>query len=161
MNQLDGMLYVNKDLKIVEDIKDAVGVVGYFRENGFTGEHLLENLYAYKELVNIAFFEPIAKDKNFNESFNVVREWQKEHYPNHYATLISEWFYECSYNAGVDWFGPCWTRSRWDEGYPQYRSHSLAVGTNTTDEDEKLPNVYVSLVMSKERFLKLNPDANI
>ena len=69
MNQLDGMLYANEDLKIVEDIKDAVGVVGYFRENGFTGEHLLENLYAYKELVNIAFFEPIAKDKNFNESF--------------------------------------------------------------------------------------------
>ena len=45
-----------------------------------------------------------------------------------------------------------------NEGYPQYRAYTMPASPLDVECDKKLPNVYASLVMTKEEFEKLNPD---
>lgn len=44
------------------------------------------------------------------------------------------------------------------DGYPCYRLYRLAVSATGFDCEQKVPNSYVSLVMTEEDFLKINQD---
>ncbi len=155
------LVYVNRDLKVVENPENAVGVALYLKEEEITDASCLDGLDMSKALVNIALFEPIGHDLSLMDSLALQKLWCQKHYPLLRSTLISYAFYRLSEWYSTRWFGECWTRSRYNEGYPQYRTHPEAACLRCVDADEKLANVYISLVMSWEEFKRINPDVQL
>lgn len=154
---MDTLLYVNQDLKAETDFKKVVAVVASFQEEDITDDSDLKGLYIHQPLINIAFFEPIGHDKSLSESLKLLNRWRERNYPQYCATLISYVFCLNAKKYGTTCFDQCWTRSRDDEGYPEYRTHPRAAWPVAIETEEKLPNVYVSLVMRHEDFSRLNP----
>ena len=107
--------------------------------------------------VNLAFLEPIGHEATLRESVAMCQNWQKIHYPQYRATLISSFFASMAKACGLKPFYDCWLRELEDDGYPQYRSHSTYAASRFVEAYEKLPNVYASLVMSEDDFARLNP----
>ena len=158
---MNTLLYVNLDLKAETDFRKVVAVVADFQEEDITAEDCLDGLDTRQKLINIAFFEPIGHNKSLSESIELQKQWRERNYPQYHATLISYVFCQNAKKYGTTCFDKCWTRSRYDEGYPEYRTHPIAAWPVEIDVKEKLPNVYVSLVMRREDFTRLNPDVTL
>ncbi len=136
----------------------AVGVAILLKEEDITDVGCLDGLDIGQALVNIALFEPIGYNCFLLESLELQKQWSQRHCPFFRSTLISYVFCRLAVSYNMRWFKECWTRSRYDEGYPQYRTHPEAASQTFVDADERLPNVYVSLVMNREEFRQINPD---
>lgn len=158
---MEKLVYVNRELKIVDDLVQAVGAAICLKEEEITDESCLDGLDMSKALVNIALFEPIGHNCNLRDSLSLQKLWCQKHYPKYHSTLISYRFFILSEWHNLRWFRECWTRSRYDEGYPQYRTHPQAGCLRCVDADEKLANVYISLVMSQEAFKQINPTVQL
>lgn len=152
------LLYVNQNLQPESNVQKSVAVVGFFQETDVANDHCLDGLNLNSKLINIAFFEPIGHNLPLHQSLELQKKWQAEHYPNYHSTLISSFFVRMAQRYGWKWFYGCWTRSLWNEGYPQYRDHREAAWPHDVRRDEALPNVYVSLVMDKQSFMNINPE---
>ncbi len=160
-NRRGKLLCVDKNLKVVDDSRKAQAVVAFFQEEDIYGKENLEGLNVYGKLVNIAFLQPIAHNKLFREHSELVEQWNAEHYPEYHSTLISERFHKLAKKFCLDTFNDCWTRSYESEGYPTYRNYLVSASSKRYDVFETVvPNVYVSLVMTEDDFLKINPDIN-
>ena len=153
------LLCVDKNLKVVTDFRKAVAAVALFKEKkaDVYDPEDLKDLNTSKPLVNIAFFEPIAQNVTLDNHDQIKAKWRKKHYPNYNVTLISHNFSYIAKECSLNVFKCCWTRSASDDGYPQYRSYRISE-TCDYGENDNVPNVYVSLVMTEEDFLKINPD---
>ncbi len=157
------LLYVDKTLKVVSDSAKGIAVVELIKEQEFLGESLLEGIW-FKPLVNIAFLSSIGQNKDLRESDLLRQEWGKENYPEYFSTLISSDFCFLARRFSLTAFNDCWTRSREDEGYPCYRTHPVLCQNGVVHEEnpeQKMPNVYVSLVMLPEDFAKINPNIRL
>lgn len=152
------LLYVNQNLQAEFDIQKSVAVVDFFKETEVADGDCLDGLNLDCKLVNIAFFEPIGHNLTLRESLKLQKQWQEERYPDYRSTLISSSFVQMAQRYGWECFCGCWTRSLWNEGYPQYRNHREAAWPHDVGCSERLPNVYVSLVMDKQSFIKINPE---
>ena len=154
------LMCVDRNLKIVTDFRQAVAAVAFFKEDDseLCDRKDLEGLNTYQKLVNIAFFAPIAKDKTWQEILKIKEKWQKEHYPMYHVSLISHVFCNIANLCLLDVFTHCWTRSAGDDGYPTYRQHRVCYPYGEYSYDDTVSNVYISLVMTEEDFLKINPD---
>ena len=158
---MNKFVYVNHDLKVVDELTQAVGVAILLKEEDITDVGCLDGLDMSKALVNIALFEPIGYNCFLLESLELQKQWSQRHCPFFRSTLISYVFCRLAVSYNMRWFKECWTRSRYDEGYPQYRTHPEAASQTFVDADEKLPNVYVSLVMCREEFRQINPTVQL
>lgn len=156
----DNLLLVNQNLQVVQEIEKAAAMVGFIQEDDLTDEDSLMGLNLNDRLVNIAFFEPIGHNASLIDSLAMNREWRKAHYPKYHSTLISLFFYKIALKCGFDSFKDSWLRSRENERHSDFRSYPIAACPYDVPWDEKLPNVYVSLVMTREDFLKLNPNVD-
>lgn len=61
-------------------------------------------------------------------------------------------------------FDNCWTRTYEDDGWPSYRYYPVLFKDGTSylsDGSFVADNVYVSLVLTKEQFLEINPEVNL
>ena len=61
-------------------------------------------------------------------------------------------------------FNNCWTRSYDNDGYPIYRYYTILLEDGTmylANGSHVAQNVYSSLVLTKEDFLKINPNAEL
>lgn len=154
------LMCVDSNLQVVEDFRNAVAAVAFFKEDeaDLCDREDFEGLDTSKKLVNVAFFEPIANNKTLVEQRDLKEQWQQKHYPMYHATLISRVFCNIADNCLLNVFTNCWTRSSEDDGYPTYRSYRVAAPYNKFSYEEPVPNVYVSLVMTEEDFLKINPE---
>lgn len=154
------LMCVDSNLKVVTEFKQAVAAVVFFKEDDseLCDRKDLEGLDTYQKLVNIAFFEPIANNKTLMEQYDIKEQWRQKHYPMYHATLISRVFCNIADNCLLDVFTNCWTRNSEDDGYPTYRGYRVASPYNKFSYEEQVPNVYVSLVMTEEDFLKINPE---
>ncbi len=154
------LMCVDRNLKIVTDFRQAVAAVAFFKEDDseLCDRKDLEGLNTYQKLVNVAFFAPIAKDKTWQEILKIKEKWQKEHYPMYHVSLISHVFCNIANLCLLDVFTHCWTRSAKDDGYPCYRQYRVCYPYAEYSYDDAVSNVYVSLVMTEEDFLKINPD---
>ena len=158
------MLYVDKALKVVSDSANGIAVVELIKEQEFLGDDALGNISLFNKLVNIAFLASIGQDKDLRESNLLQQEWGKENYPEHFSTLISSEFCFLARRFSLTAFNDCWTRSREDEGYPCYRTHPVLCKNGFIHEEnpkQKMPNVYVSLVMLPEDFAQINPNIRL
>lgn len=155
---MNKLLYVNQNLKVETDLSNAVAVVAFFKEDVITGAVWLDDLDLNRELINITFLKPIGHYQSLYESLKLQKKWQEHNYPQYHSTLVSKIFCKFIERYRLLYFDECWTRSRYNEGYPQYRTHPEAFGFYGVDAEDKLPNVYVSLVMTKEDFIKINSD---
>lgn len=152
------LLYVNQNLQMVSDAKKSVAVVGFFQEADVADEVCLDGLNLNCQLINIAFWEPIGHNLTLRESLELQKRWQEEHYPDYRSTLISNFFVQMGKRYKWKCFYGCWTRSLWNEGYPQYRNHREAAWPHDVGWNETLPNVYVSLIMDRQSFININPE---
>lgn len=158
------LLYVDKELKVVSDAAKGVAVVDLIKEQEFLGDGALGNIFLFNKLVNIAFLASIGQDKDLQESDLLRQKWAKENYPAYLSSLISSDFCFLARRLPLAAFDNCWTRSRQDEGYPCYRSHPVLCKDRIIYEEDyrqKMPNVYVSLVMPQEEFVALNPEVRL
>ena len=154
----DKLLLVNRELKVVPDMEQAAAVVMLVKEEDITDKDDISDLKLSDYLVNIAFLEPIGHDASLDESLAMHKQWQSKNYPQYHSTLISLLFYRTAQRCGLTSFKDCWSRSMCNEGYPQYRAYTMPASPLDVECDKKLPNVYASLVMTKEEFEKINPD---
>ena len=154
------LMCVDSNLKIVTDFRQAVAAVAFFKEDDseLYDRQDLEGLDTSQKLVNVAFFKPIAKDKTLQEILKIKENWQKEHYPMYHTSLISRTFCKIADTCLLDVFTHCWTRSADDDGYPCYRQYRVCYPYCEYNNEDTVPNVYVSLVMTEEDFLKINPN---
>lgn len=163
---LKKLLWVNKDLKVVPNMDQAKAVVALVQKNAqiaeswFLKDVFFDRFHFKKGFINIAFLEPIGHDATLRESILLTQEWLKTHYPQYHATLISCFFSVLAEKCGLDAFYDCWLREFESDGWPQYRNYPTSACRRIVEGYEKQPNVYASLVMTKEEFEKLNPDVN-
>lgn len=158
------LLYVDKTLKVVSDSAQGIAVVELIKEQEFLGDGALGNIVLFNKLVNIAFLSSIGQDKDLRESNLLRQEWGKENYPEYVSALISSDFCFLARRFSLTAFNDCWTRSREDEGYPCYRTHPVLCQNGVVHEEnpeQKMPNVYVSLVMLPEDFAQINPNIRL
>lgn len=153
------LLFVNKDLKVETDPEKVIALVAFFeeQEDEVMDENDFGHLPLNQKLINIGFLYPIGYQRTLYESLELHRKWQKKNYPQYRSTLISVIFGRMAWRFDLEAFHECWTRSSDDEGYPGYRKHRKALWPYNVSALARLPNVYASLVMKKEDFLKLNP----
>ena len=156
-NRQENLLLVDRNLKIVQTQEHAAAVVALLQEDDITDEDSLLGFNLYHRLVNIAFFEPIGHNASLIDSIAMNHKWRKTYYPQYHSTLISLFFYKMALKCGLDSFKDSWLRSRENERYSDFRSYPIAACPYDVAWDEKLPNVYVSLVMTIDDFIKLNP----
>ncbi len=163
-NRRKNLLLVGKDLKVVSEFDNAAAVVALVHTDNVIAESsFLEDVFfdrfhfSKKAYVNIAFFEPVGHNLGLRGSVLCVQKWVKEHYPEYHATLISEYFSSLAEDCGLEAFYDCWLRELENEGWPQYREHPTAACNRYIEGDDKLPNVYASLVLSPEEFKQINP----
>lgn len=156
----DKLLLVNRELKVVPDMEHADAVVMMIKEEDITDKDDISDLKLSDYLVNIAFLEPIGHNASLDESLAMHKQWRGRNYPQYNSTLISLLFYRTAQRCGLTSFKDCWSRSMYNEGYPQYRAYTMPASPLDAAYGEKLPNVYASLVMTKEEFELLNPDVD-
>ena len=61
-------------------------------------------------------------------------------------------------------FDNCWTRNYDNDDWPFYRDYPVMLRDGAMfmgDSSEVAQNVYVSLVLTKEEFLKINPNIQL
>lgn len=156
----ENLLLVDRNLKIVPTLEHAAAMVALIQEDDLTDEDSLIGFNLNHSLVNIAFFEPIGHHASLIDSIAMNREWRKIYYPQYHSTLISLFFYKMALKCGLDSFKDSWLRSRENERHSDFRSYPIAACPYDVAWDEKLPNVYVSLVMTRDDFMKLNPEVD-
>lgn len=152
------LLCVDEELRVVDDFRKAVAIVGFFKETDID-QYASQEIDISKKLINIAFLKSIAKDASFAELNEIKEQWRQKNYPDYHATLISYNFQHIARYFRLELFDACWTRSFSDDGYPTYRGYRVSIPDNKGYTMKKVvPNLYVSVVMEKEDFLKINPD---
>lgn len=158
---MENVFYLNKDLQIENYKRDAVAFAYFFKDE------CVDSLYAlgndrFKKIVEITFFEPIGYHATLNISHKLQKDWAKKNYPQYHSFLPSETICGLIRALTARKFDNCWTRSYDDDGYPMYRYYPVILKDGTMylgNSSTFAENVYASLVLTKEEFLKINPNA--
>jgi hypothetical protein len=156
---MKNVFYLNKNLQLAEYKCDAVAIAHYFKDKNSRNFYKMGDL-RFKKIIEISFFKPIEHNLNYRQSQEAVEKYQKTHYPQYHAFLPSETIYNLRPTNKK--FDSCWTRSYEDDGYPNYRYHPIFLKDEDIylgNGDEIAQSVYFSLVLTKEEFLKINPNA--
>ena len=159
---MENVFYLNKNLQIEQYKRDAVAIAYYFQDD----YHSLYTLgdKRFNKIVEITFFAPIGHGANIIQSNKLQKKWKDEHYPQYDSSLPSETICRQIHVKTYRKFDNCWTRSYDNDGYPQYRNYPVLLKDGSFylgDGDEIATNVYFSLILTKEEFLKINPNAKL
>lgn len=155
------IFYLNKELQLIRDKTEMVAVAYYFEDEDPGSIDSLGNA-RFKKIVEIMFLEPVGHKANWVESYKLIKEWSKEHYPQYHSFLPSR---KICY-LGIKMFQKidnCWTRTT-DSGWPEYRNRPVIMenGCDYLDHaDTIVDNVFISLVLTKDEFLKINPNIEL
>jgi hypothetical protein len=160
---MENVFYLNKDLQIEKCKREAVAIAYFFKDK------CVDSLYElgpkrFEKNVEITFFEPIGHDANLKASVKLQSNWQKENYPSYQSFLPSEDMCKLIMATTHRKFDNCWTRTYEDDGWPSYRYFPVLIKDGTSylsDCSFVADNVYVSLVLTKEQFLEINPEVNL
>lgn len=71
---MNKFVYVNHDLKVVDELTQAVGVAILLKEEDITDVGCLDGLDIGQALVNIALFEPIGYNCSLLESLELQKQ---------------------------------------------------------------------------------------
>ena len=157
------VFYLNKDLQIETQERDIVAIAYYFKDKCH------DSLYGFgknkfKKNVEITFLNPIGHFASLLKSEDIQKAWKEKNYPKYYSTLPSETMCRLIRRQVRREFDNCWTRSYDDDGWPCYRNHPIFLHEGTmflADGSDVAQNVYVSLVLTKEEFMEINPDIKL
>lgn len=160
---MENIFYLNKDLQPVKYKSDAVAIAHYFKDETSRILYKLGD-NRFKKIIEITFFEPIGYNLNQPQSYDAIKKWQEKNYPNYQAFLPSEKICSLIRLKTNKKFDNCWTRSSGNDGPPRHRYYPIVLEDGTFylgNWEEKAENTYPSLVLTKEEFLKINPDIKL
>lgn len=159
---MENVFYLNKDLHPAKK-SDIVAIAYYFKDD--CNDELYQLGQArFEKIVEIIFLDPIGHRCNRYESFNLKKIWGKKNYPQYHSVLPSENICRLIRKETNQKIDNCWTRSYDYDGGPQFRKHGIIFKDGDgylSYEDYVADNVFVSLVLTKEEFLKINPDIKL
>ena len=160
---MKNIFYLDENLQPAKYKSDAVAIGYFFKDRCENSIYKLGN-ERFKKIVEITFFNPIGHFATWYQSNKMQKAWGEEHYPQYHSFLPSDDICNLIRNFTDKKFDNCWTRSYEDDGWPQYRKYPVILkdGVMFLGNDEReIQNVYVSLVLTKEEFLKINPNIDL
>ena len=160
---MENIFYLNKNLQIETYKSDAVAFAYYFKDKDHNSLYQLGN-NRFKKIVEITFFDPIDHFANLIKSNKLQKNWCQKHYPQYHSFLPSETICKLINAKTNKNFDNCWTRTSDNDGYPMCRNYPVMIKDGRFylgDTFGIVKNVYVSLVLTKEEFLKINSNAKL
>lgn len=159
------VFFLNENLQLAKYRCDAVAIAYYFKDECPDSLGQLSDGYnRYKKVVEITFLKPIGHFATLHESIKIQMAWKNEHYPQYNSFLPSRDICKLIRRKVSEEFNNCWTRSYDNDGYPTYRYYTVLLEDGTmylANGSHIAQNVYPSLVLTKEDFLKINPNAEL
>jgi hypothetical protein len=160
---MENVFFLNENLQLVEYKSDAVAIAYYFKDE------CPDSLYPlgdkrFKKNVEITFLKPIGHSATLHQSDECLKAWKNEHYPQYNSFLPSEDICRLISRKLRKEFNNCWTRSDSNDDYPTYRYYPILFKDGImylADSSNIAENVYPSLVLTKEEFLEINPNAKL
>ncbi len=157
------IFYLNRDLQIEENCENAVAMAHFFQDECHSSLYELGE-HRFKKIVEITFLEPIDHNASLRESDKLQKAWKEKHYPQYHSFLPSKKLCNLINARSKRKIDNCWTRSYGDDDYPAYRYFPIAMQDGNVFFDyslSKAKNVFVSLVLTKEEFLAINPNVEL
>ena len=157
------VFYLNKELQLAKSKSDMIAIACYHKDDDQDSLYQLSKTRLGK-IVEIMFLDAIGHKANWSESNKLTKEWAKEYYPQYQSFLPSKQICYLAKRKTDRTIDNCWTRTHGNDGYPQYRYSPIIIEDGICylcQSTSIADNVFISLVMTKEEFLKINPDIKL